>query len=89
MKNMEPIFHKDFKKQYKNLNKNIQNKFDEILTLFMNDALNSTLNNHFLHGEYKGFKSINITYDIRAIYKIIDNNIAHFIFIGTHSKLYK
>ncbi len=86
---MEPIFHKDFKKQYRKLDKNIQNKFNEILALFMNNPFNPILKNHALHGPYKEFRSINISGDIRAIYKIINNNIAHFIYIGTHSELYE
>ncbi len=42
-----------------------------------------------LHGPFEGYWSINISGNIRAIYKADDNNEIVFIRIGTHSELYK
>jgi addiction module RelE/StbE family toxin len=80
-------FHKDFIKTFKKLPLKVKKKFQERLFLFEKDSFNSILNNHVLNGKYKGYRSINISGDIRAIYrKNLDGVI--FIEIGSHSKLY-
>jgi len=80
-------FHKDFAKNFKKLPSKIQKKFQERLLLFEQDAFNPTLNNHGLNGEYQGYRSINVSGDIRAIYKKSSRDI-FFVTIGSHSKLY-
>ena len=82
------LFHKNFKKQYKKL-RAIQNKIDERLVLFMKDPFNVILNNHLLGGKYGSYRSINITGDYRGLYEPIDNDVAYFMIIDTHSNLYK
>jgi mRNA-degrading endonuclease YafQ of YafQ-DinJ toxin-antitoxin module len=45
-----------------------------------------------LHGIWKGFKSIDVTSDWRAIYQEIkegEGSIAYFTALGTHKQLYK
>lgn len=85
---MRIIFHKQFQKMYQKLPENIKHRFKERRDLFIKDAFHPFLNNHKLNGEYEGYRSINIGGDIRAVYEPIDNETAHFIFIGTHSELY-
>lgn len=80
-------FHKKFLKQQKNLRK-IWDKIDERLILFVENPNHPLLNNHSLHGEYGGFRSINITGDIRAVYEDAGLDLAIFVAIGTHSELY-
>jgi len=85
---MLPIYnHKNFKKQFKRLPKKIQNKFGEKLEIFLTDSYSIELNNHSLSGKWSEYRSIDITGDIRAIYKI-ENNCYHFRAIGTHNQLY-
>lgn len=86
---MEIFLHKDFKKAYKKLQPNLRKQAEARLLLFLDDPFNQLLNNHSLKGKYTGFRSINITGDLRAIYKMADDNLAHFYVLGTHSKLYK
>ncbi len=62
--------------------------FRERLTLFIQDPFHPLLNNHALAGQYRGYRSINITGDWRAIYREIDGIIL-FDVLGTHSQLYK
>ena len=82
-------FHRNFKKQYEKL-RTIQDKIDERLVLFVKNQFNPILNNHALSGKYQGCRSINITGDVRAIYKMLNNEeIAYFVAIDTHSNLYK
>jgi len=45
------------------------------------------LNNHSLSGEWRGYRSIDITGDIRAVYRI-ENEINLFVAIGSHNQLY-
>jgi len=43
-----------------------------------------------LTGKYKGFRSINITGDWRAVFRELKSGeIVYFDLLGTHSKLYK
>jgi mRNA-degrading endonuclease YafQ of YafQ-DinJ toxin-antitoxin module len=41
-----------------------------------------------LHGEYSGYRSINITGDLRVIYEPLGKNTVQFVIIDTHSNLY-
>ena len=85
---MTVLFHKNFEKDYRKLRESEKDKFKERLALFLRDPFNPLLNNHPLKGKYQNYFSINITGDLRAIYKVIKSNIVIFITIGTHSKLY-
>ena len=82
-------YHKNFKKSYKKLSVKVIQKVNERILLFLEDPFNSQLNNHSLSGKYNGYRSINISGDLRAIYKLLNINLAHFIKIDTHSNLYK
>jgi addiction module RelE/StbE family toxin len=83
-------FAKKFKKQYKKAPKEIKQRFDLRLGVFVNDRENPILNEHPLVGKMTGFKSINITADWRAIFEeITEKEVVMFRSIGTHSQLYK
>lgn len=86
---MRVEFQKSFKKAYKKANSEVQNAFNNRLILFYQNPYNPLLRNHVLVGEYKGCRSINITGDIRAIYKQVDENTTIFIALGSHSELYR
>jgi addiction module RelE/StbE family toxin len=55
--------------------------------MIMINPYHPTLKNHQLHGDYLGYKSVNITGDVRAIFKQTDDSIL-LVDIGTHSELY-
>jgi len=86
---MKICFHKNFEKQYKKLTKKEQNKVWEKLGLFLEDAFNPILKNHSLKGKYLDYRSINITGDLRAIYKYLDPDECIFVILGNHNNLYK
>lgn len=86
---MKIFFQKSFEKRYKSLPDKIKTKLKEKNILFERDPFNPLLNNHALHGKYMGYRSIDITGDIRAIYKFLNKDAVLFVEIGTHSKLYK
>ncbi|MEX1061506.1 MAG: type II toxin-antitoxin system mRNA interferase toxin, RelE/StbE family [Patescibacteria group bacterium] len=81
-------FHRNFEKQYRKLNGNQKNKFQERLKVFLYDEFNPTLNNHPLRGHYQGYRSINVTGDLRAVYKRL-KDAAVFVAIDIHSNLYR
>lgn len=85
---MQVRFHKSFRKRYKSAKK-MQKHVDERIALFIDDPFNPILNNHPLHGEYRNCRSINITGDWRAIYKLLAPDLAVFIILGSHSELYE
>jgi len=81
------IFHKNFTKRLKILPRKVQKRFDERLILFEKDQMNPVLNNHSLKGKYLGCRSINVTGDLRAVFKR-ELDTAIFVAIDSHSNLY-
>ncbi len=77
----------DFEKDFKKLPNKIKQKFKERIVLLQQDPFDPILSNHSLRGKYLDHRSINVTGDIRAIFKKKDEEI-HFVAIGSHSKLY-
>lgn len=53
----------------------------------MRDMGDPRLRSHALRGDYKDYRSINVTGDWRAIYRMVGET-ALFIALGTHSQLY-
>jgi len=81
-------FHSKFEKQLRKLSVERQVAVKERLLLFEQKPFIATLNNHALKGKYEGYRSINITGDIRAIFIVLDKNLVEFVYIGSHSQLY-
>jgi addiction module RelE/StbE family toxin len=77
-----------YKKKYKKLSNKIKNKIFERIQVFENDEFDPILKNHKLHGQFDDYRSINITSDIRLIYRKLANNNYLLFEIGTHSQLY-
>lgn len=82
------ILHRNFEKAYSKLDKEAKLAFIERRNLLMIDYQHPLLNNHALHGKWSGYRSINITGDIRAVFKI-EGFFCIFIIIGTHNQLYR
>jgi addiction module RelE/StbE family toxin len=88
-KNLKRIdYSRKFDKQLKKAPLEIKLAFRKKLEVFINNQFHLLLNNHALSGNYKGYRSINITGNWRAIY-IEDNNAVIFVALGTHNQLYK
>lgn len=85
---MKILLHKNFKRQYGALRASEKRKFKERRNLFLQNQFHPLLHNHALHGEYAGFRSINITGDLRVLYEVINKHAVHFITIDTHSNLF-
>lgn len=85
---MKYQFHNHFRKAYLKLPEKIKKSVNDKLTLFSNDPYGTFLSNHPLLGKYKGYRSINITGDYRAVYKELREDEVIFVKLGTHSELY-
>ena len=85
---MKIRFHGNFGKQYQKLNEKQKKKVQERIILFLKNPFHSILNNHPLKGKYVGYRSINITGDLRAIYKFVSEQECIFVVVDTHSNLY-
>ena len=79
---------KNFQKQYRKLPPKIKKRFKERLRLFLLDPTKPQLRVHPLSGKYKGYWSLNISGDIRALFRWENEDTALFTFIGTHTELY-
>lgn len=80
--------HKNFIKGYKRLTQSQKNKFKERRNMFLQDEFNPVLNNHALTGRYKGYRSFNVTGDIRVVF-VREDNAVFFVAIDSHSNLYR
>lgn len=81
-----------FTKQRKAAPLEIKTAFREALELFLDNPDNQYLRNHALHEKFAGFRSINITDDWRALFKIRKSKtqtIITFHILGTHAQLYE
>ena len=79
---------KQFIKQYNKLPSKIQQKTVERIEILCVDEFNLILNNHRLKGEFLGQRSVNVTGDIRIIYRKEGSTIILLLQIGSHSQLY-
>lgn len=84
---MKIKLHKKFEKGYKKLAPAEKKKFKERRNLFLQSEFNPILNNHPLKGKYLGYRSINITGDLRAVFRK-EGNLVIFVAIDSHSNLY-
>ena len=85
---MKAKFHKTFAKQIGKHSPKVQTAFQKRLALFLNNPFHKFLSNHALTGRWAGYRSINISGDLRAIYELLDEETAFFVAFGTHSQLY-
>jgi addiction module RelE/StbE family toxin len=79
---------KAFDKQYVKLQLKTKQVFKRRVEVFRANPFDSRLRNHALKGAYIGYRSIDITGDVRALYIAQGDTVVIFGFIGTHSQLY-
>ena len=81
-------YEKQFEKDWKHLkHDNFRQKFLDSIDDFLDNPMEKKFNNHGLKWDFEWFRSINITWDIRAIYTLYDNKYI-FVKIWSHSHLY-
>ncbi len=86
---MKIILHKQFEKRYQKLRLGEKRNFKKKRNIFIRDPFDDPiLNNHALRGKFRGYRSINITNDLRVVYKMLSKDTFLFVTIDTHSNLY-
>jgi len=82
-----------FNKQLKKSPLEIKIAFRKRFSIFIKNKFDPRLNNHALSGNLKGYRSINVTGDWRAIYSESKDKKGEIYIIfelfGTHSQIYK
>ncbi|MBI4038677.1 type II toxin-antitoxin system mRNA interferase toxin, RelE/StbE family [Candidatus Daviesbacteria bacterium] len=89
---MNAVYDSAFVKKLKKVGVRIRKSFKERILIFSKNPYDLQLNNHALKDGYKGYRSIDIAGDWRAIYKetqIGKEVVAYFVEFGTHVQLYK
>lgn len=81
-------FQKSFDKKFIKLRTSEQKRVRERIHIFLDNPFNPILRNHPLQGAHTGYRSINITGDLRAVYKLLDDGTVLFVAVDTHSNLY-
>lgn len=85
---MQIYFKAKFVRQYNKLSTKMQKQFDDRLELFVEDPTTPLLRIHPLLGHMDGHWSMNVSGDIRAVYRYEGDTVIVFALIGTHSQLY-
>ncbi|MCX6703737.1 MAG: type II toxin-antitoxin system mRNA interferase toxin, RelE/StbE family [Candidatus Zambryskibacteria bacterium] len=79
---------KSFKKNFKKLPQSVKESFQKRMMIFLRDEYDPLLRTHKLNPPWVGYKSIDITGDVRLIYKI-EGGVCKLYRIGTHAELYE
>ena len=85
---MRSVNDRIFERQYKKLPHVLQDKMWKRLELLLADDRSPLLDNHKLHHPYDGYSSINITGDVRLVYKKLDAETFYLRAVGTHHQLF-
>ena len=81
-----------FKKHLKDAPLEIRTAFRDAAILFRDNQNHLSLRNHSLKGKYAGYRSISVTDDWRAHFRVIKTKrytTIRFVALGTHKHLYK
>ena len=87
---MQIKFHGEFIKHYNKRvasNSKLVTQFKNRLELFIENSRKPILKDHQLRGKRSEYRAFSITGDIRAVYKIVDDELWLYD-IGTHNQVY-
>lgn len=85
---MEILFTKRFRKRLNLSPQKIQKKFEQKMSVFIENPWDPTLKSHPLKGCLVGMRAFSITGDYRIIYQIIGKDKIKLVDIGTHNQVY-
>jgi len=75
-------------KKIKQKNLKLSNRVQKQLYLFSVDPKHPSLRTHKLSAKMSNLWSISITMSVRMVYRLLDEDKAYFIRIGTHDEVY-
>jgi addiction module RelE/StbE family toxin len=85
-------YNRTFKKHFRSRvlpKKNLFNRYEERLEVFLKDRKSPVINDHKLVGSMKGTRAFDITGNIRVVYIEVAKNYFIFLDIGTHPQVYR
>lgn len=85
---MNVSYNKHFEKEFEKLEPRFKKELEERLILFKIDPFHESFRNHELSGKYEKHRSIDINWDLRALYLPLSEDEVEFVKLGTHSDLY-
>ncbi len=85
---MDVLFTRKFSKQFRKLPDKSRQQFHKRLKLFLADQNHALLCRHVLRGKYAGYYSIDVSGDLRAIFRYQSQHSVIFSLIGTYSQIY-
>lgn len=85
---MRYILSKGFEKDFSKLPKRTKEKTVAALLLFTSKPTHTSLRVQSLKGAWTGHYSIDVAGDTRAIYYVVEKDLARFVAVGSHSELY-
>ncbi len=87
---MDILYHKNFTKAFLKLPPKTREKIKKTIIILQYDPGDTRLNNHALHGEDQGKRSISAGGDLRIVFEEEDNykNVT-LLRVGTHNQVYK
>lgn len=88
IRDKEIVYSRKFSKQLKLSPLVIRAEFADKFALFLEDSHHPQLKLHSLNGKLKGYQSLNITGDWRALFVETPQQVT-FEALGTHSELYR
>ena len=86
---MKVKFQKSFTNQFKKLSKTQKQLVADTIELFTEAPMHDTLRNHPLKDRWQNYRSITADDDLRLHYRVINEDTALFVAVGTHDELYK
>lgn len=85
---LKALHHKNFKKDFKKLPKNMRERFGERFMIFLKNPTDPIVRDHPLLGILEGKRAFSVGGDTRVIYRFLDKNTILLLRIGTHNQVY-
>lgn len=86
---MKIRFQKSFTEQFTKLAKSQKQLVKDAIELFGENPMHDSLRNHPLKDQWLHYRSITADDDLRLHYRVINDDTALFVAVGSHSQLYK
>jgi addiction module RelE/StbE family toxin len=86
---MKVKFQRSFIEQFTKLPKFQKQLVKDTVELFTENPMHDSLRNHPLKDKWVNYRSITADEDLRLHYRVIDEDTALFVAVGTHDELYR
>lgn len=85
---LKAFYHKDFKKDFNKLSKNMKTRFAERFLIFLKNPTDPILRDHSLVGDLRGKRAFSVAGNVRVVYRVLNQGTVFLLRIGTHNQVY-